>query len=398
MPAGNEVAGPIKKAQPDKTVTAMICDPELFIETRNPEKSYVFLRLINKAQKGKLLPYCLKTGDAYLGGKLGVKDKRIIIKVENLTRRFSSGTAVDGISFEVQRGEMVGFLGPNGAGKSTTLRILAGYLAATEGVVQIDGLSVLEHSLEVRKRIGYLPENLALYPEMRVNEYLHFRGRLKGILGRRLRARLDEIKSLCGLHEVSSRIIGHLSRGYHQRIGLADALVHEPELLLLDEPTIGLDPNQLRAIRGLIKTLGQKYTVVLSTHFLPEAEMLCGRVLIINHGRIVASDSPAVLTSLLKNKTVVVAEIAGAHTEVAEVLRNLPGVSGMFWNPCRCADGDQSEQEWNRYVLECDPDNDFRSIVFAVVTQHGWSMRELKLERKKLEDVFAEITGDIGVN
>ena len=326
-----------------------------------------------------------------------MKEKRVIVKVDNLTKRFSSGTAVDGISFEVQRGEMLGFLGPNGAGKSTTLRILAGYLGATEGSVRIDGLSVLEHSLEVRKRIGYLPENVALYPEMRVSEYLSFRGRLKGMGRRRLRARLDEVKSVCGLHEVSGRIIGHLSRGYHQRVGLADALLNEPELLLLDEPTIGLDPNQLRAIRGLIKTMGQKYTVVLSTHFLTEAEMLCERVLILNHGRIVASDSPAVLTSLLKNKTVIVAEVAGAHSEVAAVLRGLPGVTNLFWNPCRKADDDHSGQEWNRYVLESNSDDDFRSVVFDAVAQRGWSMRELKLERKKLEDAFAEITGHAGV-
>lgn len=324
-----------------------------------------------------------------------MKERRVIIKVENLTKRFSSGTAVDGISFEVQRGEMLGFLGPNGAGKSTTMRILAGYLAATEGSAQIDGLSVLEHSLDVRKRIGYLPENVALYPEMRVNEYLYSRGRLKGMGRRRLRARLDEVKSLCGLHEVSGRIIGHLSRGYHQRVGLADALIHEPELLLLDEPTIGLDPNQLRSIRGLIKTLGQRYTVVLSTHFLSEAELLCERVLILNHGRIVASDSPAVLTSLLKNKTVIVAEVAGAHSEVADVLRGLPGVTSIFWNPCRKEGTDHSEQEWNRYVLECNADGDVRSGVFAVVAQRGWNMRELKLERKKLEDAFAEITGNV---
>jgi len=324
-----------------------------------------------------------------------VKDRQVIIKVDNLTKRFSSGTAVDGISFEVHRGEMLGFLGPNGAGKSTTLRILAGYLAATEGSVKIDGLSVMEHSLEVRKRIGYLPENVAIYPEMRVNEYLRFRGRLKGMGGRRLRTRLDEVKALCGLHDVSDRIIAHLSRGYHQRVGLADALIHEPELILLDEPTIGLDPNQLRAIRGLIKTLGQKYTVVLSTHFLAEAELLCERVLIINHGRIVASDSPAVLTSLIKNKTVIVAEVAGSHSEVAAVLRALPGVSSLFWNPCRKAEAGQAEQEWNRYVLEGDTEDDLRGVVFAAVAQRGWNMRELKLERKKLEDAFAEITGHV---
>jgi len=324
---------------------------------------------------------------------INVKDKRIIIKVDDLTKRFSSGTALKGISFEVERGEMLGLLGPNGAGKTTTLRILAGFLAASEGSVRIDGVDVLEHSFEVRKRLGYLPENVPLYQEMRVDEYLNFRGRLKGMKTKRLRNRIDEVKSQCGLTEVSSRIIAHLSRGYHQRIGLADALLHEPELLLLDEPTIGLDPNQIRAIRDLVKVLGQKHTLVLSTHFLSEAEMLCDRVLILNHGKIAASDSPAVLTSLMKNKTMVVAELAGPHADVTAVLRALPGVTGLFWNPCPKAKDDQAAQEWNRYVMECDADADARCGVFEAASRRGWSLRELKQERKKLEDAFAEITG-----
>lgn len=322
-----------------------------------------------------------------------MKDKRIIIKVDDLTKHFSSGTALKGISFQVERGEMVGLLGPNGAGKTTTLRILAGYLAASEGSVRIDGLDVLEHSFEVRKRIGYLPENVPLYQEMRVDEYLNFRGRLKGMKTKRLRGRIEEVKAQCGLQEVSGRIIAHLSRGYHQRIGLADALLHEPELLLLDEPTIGLDPNQIRAIRKLVKVLGQKHTLVLSTHYLAEAEMLCERVLILNHGKIVASDSPAVLTSLMKNKIVVVAEIAGPHAEVAAVLRDLPGVTGMFWNPCPKIPDDRAQEEWNRYALECAAGPDVRGAVFEVTARRGWSLRELRQERKKLEDAFAEITG-----
>lgn len=323
-----------------------------------------------------------------------MKDEQSIIKVRNLTKRFSSSVAVDDISFEVRRGEMLGFLGPNGAGKTTTLRILTGYLAATEGSVKIDALDVLEHSLEVRKRIGYLPENVPLYPEMRVNEYLLFRGRLKGMRRRRLRSRMDEVKSLCGLHEVSDRIIGHLSRGYHQRIGLADSLIHEPELLLLDEPTTGLDPNQIMAIRELVKTLGQRHTVVLCTHFLSEAEMLCERVLILNRGKIVASDAPSVLISLLKHKTVIVVEIAGPQSDVSAALRGLSGVAGIFSNPCHGVKHDYSGQGWNRYVLECKPETDLRSGIFTLVAQHGWSLRELKFERKKLEDVFAEITGN----
>ena len=326
-----------------------------------------------------------------------MKDKRVMIKVSNLTKRFSSGNAVDGISFEVQRGEMLGFLGPNGAGKTTTMRMLAGYLAATDGSIKIDGLDVLERSHDVRKKIGYLPEHVPLYPEMRVDEYLQFRARLKDLSRRRLRARLDEVKSLCGLHQVSGRIIGHLSRGYHQRIGLADSLIHEPELLLLDEPTIGLDPNQIRAIRELVKTLGQKHTVVLSTHYLSEAEMLCERVLILNHGRIVASDSPAVLTGLLRNKNIIAAEIAGPHGEVSAALRALPGVAGVMVGAC-AETANVPGEEWNCYTLECAMDADPRCDIFAAAAQRGWALRELKLERKKLEDAFAEITGDGGVN
>lgn len=320
-----------------------------------------------------------------------------MISVSNLTKRFSSGTAVNGISLEVRRGETLGFLGPNGAGKTTTLRILAGYLAATDGNVKIDGLDVLENSRDVRKKIGYLPEHVPLYPEMRVDEYLRFRAGLKGLNRRRLKTRLDEVKTLCGLHQVSGRLIGRLSRGYHQRIGLADSLIHEPELLLLDEPTIGLDPNQIRAIRELVKTLGQKHTVVLSTHYLPEAEMLCERVLIMNHGRIVASDSPAVLTGLLKNKNVIVAEIGGPPGDILGGLRALPGAADVSSFSCGAETGRPGE-EWNRYTLECELDADPRCRIFTLAAMRGWTLRELKMERKKLEDAFAEITGNIGMN
>ena len=324
--------------------------------------------------------------------KPAMKERSVIVKVSNLTKRFYSNVAVNAISFEVDRGETLGFLGPNGAGKSTTMRILAGYLAATDGTVLIDGHDILEHSLEIRKRIGYLPENVALYPEMRVNEYLRFRAQLKGVRPRRLRNRLDEVKTLCGLHEVSGRIIGRLSRGYHQRVGLADALIHEPQLLLLDEPTIGLDPNQIMAIRNLVKTLGERYTIILSTHFLSEAEAICNRVLILNHGKIAASDSPAVLTTLLTNKNVVVAEIDGPRAEVDVALQSIPGIKSIASNPCHDAGG---EVGWHRYAIDCDLENDLRSVIPGIVVRRGWQLRELKLERNKLEDVFAEITGNI---
>src|SRR5213082_4123010 len=215
-----------------------------------------------------------------------------IIEVENLTKRYAGNTAVEGITFSVQRGEIVGFLGPNGAGKSTTMRILACFLPATSGTARVAGYDVFTQADAVRRRIGYMPENNPLHLDMRVREYLKFRGRLKGLGIGRSRARVEVVMEQCGLTDVSRRIIGHLSKGYRQRVGLADALVHEPELIILDEPTIGLDPHQIRSVRQMIKNLGGKHTVLISTHILPEAEMMCSRMLIMYDGKILASDTP----------------------------------------------------------------------------------------------------------
>src|SRR5271156_5926913 len=217
-------------------------------------------------------------------------DKNKMIEVSNLTKRYAGRTAVSDISFSVARGEIVGLLGPNGAGKSTTMRILSCFMPATSGAARVAGFDVFHQSDEVRRRIGFMPENNPLYPEMRVREYLKFRARLKGLGWRRSRERVDTVMEQCGLTDVQKRIIGQLSKGYRQRVGLADALVHEPELIILDEPTIGLDPNQIRSVRQLIKQLGRHHTVLISTHILPEVEMTCGRVLILHEGRILAAD------------------------------------------------------------------------------------------------------------
>ena len=222
-----------------------------------------------------------------------------MIEVTNLTKRYAGRTAVAGISFTVARGEIVGLLGPNGAGKSTTMRILSCFMPATSGTVRVAGFDVFHQSDEVRRRIGYMPENNPLYPEMRVREYLKFRARLKGLNWRRSRERVGTVMEQCGLTEVSRRIIGQLSKGYKQRVGLADALVHEPELIILDEPTIGLDPHQIRAVRQLIKSLVQRHTVLISTHILPEAEMTCNRMLIMYDGKILAADTPDNLQRLM---------------------------------------------------------------------------------------------------
>src|SRR5437899_5723108 len=233
-----------------------------------------------------------------------------MIEVVNLTKRFAGRTAVADISFSVARGEIVGLLGPNGAGKSTTMRILACYLPATSGTVRISGLDVFHDSDEVRRRIGYMPENNPLHMDMRVREYLKFRARLKGLSRKRSRERVDVVTEQCGLKEVSRRIIGHLSKGYRQRVGLADALVHDPELIILDEPTIGLDPNQIRSVRQLIKNLAQAHTVLISTHILPEAEMTCNRMVIMYEGKILAAGTAEELQRLMSGNTQVIAEIA----------------------------------------------------------------------------------------
>ena len=220
-----------------------------------------------------------------------------MIKVEKLTKRYGGVTAVDEIDFEVDKGEVVGFLGPNGAGKSTTMRMLACYLPPTSGRAGAAGCDVFRDSLRAREHIGYMPEHVALPHDMRVNEYLSFRAALKGVPGRRVKERLADVSDLCGLSEVEQRMIGALSKGFRQRVGLADAMIHEPELLILDEPTIGQDPNQIRQVRELIKNLRRHHTILLSTHILPEVEMTCSRVIIINKGRIEALDTPENLRS-----------------------------------------------------------------------------------------------------
>ena len=305
-----------------------------------------------------------------------------MITVRQLTKRYGRTTAVDGISFDVARGSVVGFLGPNGAGKTTTLRILAGCLAPTAGAVTVGGFDVLRESLEVRRRIGYLPENAPLYPEMRVTEYLGYRGRLKGVYGRRLKVRVADVVEACSLGEVRKRIIGQLSKGFRQRVGFADSLVHEPELLILDEPTIGLDPNQIRQIRTLIKGLAGRHTVLLSSHILSEVEMTCEHVLIIKNGSIAASDSPEKLVGLLKGNPQVVAEIRGPAEAVKPALADIDGITAV---------SHESHGEWGRYTCDCGKGADVREDIHALVTGSGWVLRELNTEKRNLEDVFVSM-------
>jgi ABC-2 type transport system ATP-binding protein len=227
-----------------------------------------------------------------------------MIKVKNLVKRFNGTEVLKSLSFEVNKGETVGFLGPNGAGKTTTMRILTGYLPQTSGEVHISGVNCLENPMEVRRKIGYMPENAPLYLEMRVEDYLKYRAELKGVEKSLIKTRVTDVIYKCGLKEVSNKIIGILSKGYRQRVGLADALVHEPELLILDEPTAGLDPKQIRAFRHLLKKLSHEHTILLSTHILPEAEMICDRVIIINRGHIEAQDSIDQLESRVRSRSI----------------------------------------------------------------------------------------------
>jgi ABC-2 type transport system ATP-binding protein len=307
-----------------------------------------------------------------------------MIAVTDLTKRYAGRTAVAGISFTVARGEIVGLLGPNGAGKSTTMRILSCFMPATSGTVRVAGFDVFYQSDEVRRRIGYMPENNPLYPEMRVREYLKFRARLKGLNWRRSRERVGTVMEQCGLTEVGRRIIGQLSKGYKQRVGLADALVHEPELIILDEPTLGLDPHQIRAVRQLIKSLAQKHTVLISTHILPEAEMTCNRMLIMYDGKILAADTPDNLQRLMAGSSQIIAEIAAPADELREAWSQMPGIEQF--------DVSASEGEFQRCALTPHDGYDLRPAIFALALERGWIMRELTRSRHSLEDIYVQVT------
>ena len=306
-----------------------------------------------------------------------------MIQVENLTKRYAGGEAVRGISFSVEKGEVVGFLGPNGAGKSTTMRMLTGYLPATDGKIEIAGAKLPGESLLVRQRIGYMPENVPLYPEMRVEEFLEYRGRLKRVPTRDIGHRVGLVLDQCGLTDVRGKIIGTLSKGYRQRVGLADALIHNPVLLILDEPTAGLDPHQIRSFRELIKELGKDRTILLSTHILSEVEMVCRRAIIINRGKIEASDTLANLEKRVQAGALQIEVKADAAQAKAKLLQ-LPDVAVV--NELAQA-GD-----WVFFEVTASPGKDIRAEVDALIKKENWPLREFRREKARLEDVFVELT------
>ena len=317
-----------------------------------------------------------------------------MITVRNLTKRFLTKTAIEGISFDVDPGEIVGFLGPNGAGKTTTMRILTTYLPATSGSVTVAGCDIFTDSLALRSKIGYMPESVPLYTDLRVKEYLHFRASLRGLSGRNMRRRVGAVMDTCGLHEVRKSMIGTLSKGYRQRVGLADALVHEPDLLILDEPTNGLDPNQIRQVRELIKQLAEDHTILLSTHILGEVQMTCGRVIILDEGNIKAADTPANLISRLRAVGTVTLEVkVSEQAAINAVASQLDKIRGVKKVSDKSTSGD-----WTSFTLKIESNTDVRQQIFETALAEKWTLRELTQQIPSLEDVFVHLTEPLSEN
>jgi ABC-2 type transport system ATP-binding protein len=305
-----------------------------------------------------------------------------MIDVRNISKKYADTLAVDNVSFQVNKGEILGFLGPNGAGKTTTMRMLTCFMPPTSGTATIAGFDIFGRSLDVRRVIGYLPENVPLYHDMRVREFLDYRARLKGVPRRLRNKRVRDVTEKTGIADIRNRIIGHLSKGYRQRVGLAEALINDPKVLILDEPTIGLDPNQVRQVRALIRELGGEYTILLSTHILPEVEMTCGRVIIIDRGRIVAMDTPGNLTQHIRGGNRLSLEVRGPGREIQRALENIAGVVRV----------ERRGNGISTFSVEVEKGRDVRENIFTTVAQNRWVLREMKSEAVSLEDVFVHIT------
>jgi ABC-2 type transport system ATP-binding protein len=305
-----------------------------------------------------------------------------MIEASNLTRQYGAFTAVAGVSFSIPEGEIVGMLGPNGAGKTTTIRMITGFLPPSSGRVTLGGHDLFGDDVSIRRQIGYLPENVSLYPEMRVEEYLDWRGRIEGMDRLAIKRRVPEILDRCLLGEVRRQIIGTLSKGFRQRVGLAGAILHDPKVLVLDEPTVGLDPKQIVAIRELIRELGEKHTLLLSTHILPEVELLCQRVLIIDRGKIVGEGSPEALRERWQGSLGVSVELAEVAVGAAEALQGVDGVELV----------DVADESGRRFDLSCAKGVDPRAEIFRLAVARGWTLVELSQAKASLEDVFVRLT------
>lgn len=308
-----------------------------------------------------------------------------MIEVADLSKFYGTFPALKGISFTVSRGEIVGFLGPNGAGKTTAMRILTGYLKPTNGTAQVAGFDVLEDPLSVQRKIGYLPETNPLYLEMTVQQVLDFVGDVRGMAKQRRSERMALVVRRCGLETVLRKGVGELSKGFRQRVGLAQALLHDPDLLILDEPTSGLDPKQIIEIRELIKTLGKEKTVILSTHILPEVNATCSRVIIISEGSIVATGDTAELQSRAGAQGVVITRIKGPSEKVTSALKSIEGVSGV-------EAAAETSNGFQRYAIRCANPDEAAEAVYQRVSEGGWVLRELRMEAASLEDIFLKLT------
>jgi len=306
-----------------------------------------------------------------------------MVRVEELTKRYGSAVAVDRLSFEVRKGEVVGLLGPNGAGKSTTMRMLACFLPPTSGAAEVAGFDIFRQSVRAREHIGYMPENVPLPLDMRVQDYLKFRARLKGVPGRRLRERLTDICDMCRLGDRQRSFIGSLSKGYRQRVGLADALINEPDLLILDEPTIGLDPTQIRQVRDLIRVLSRHHTILLSTHILPEVEMTCTRAMIISGGRLRAEGTPQSLREQVNRGGAV--RLEAKVPDLTAATRKVEAVEG-----CLEVQAHQDASGWTVFVIETE--SDVREDLFRLACKSEWAVRGLGFQGVSLEDAFIEAT------
>jgi ABC-2 type transport system ATP-binding protein len=311
-----------------------------------------------------------------------------VIEVEHITKRYGRVTAVDDVSFRVERGEILGFLGPNGAGKTTTMRILTGYIPPTDGRATVAGYDVFTHAVDAKRRTGYLPETPPLYPDMTVREYLDFVARIKGVPPKEQKDRVTAVMKRTHIDDVAAKHCSKLSKGYRQRVGLAQALIHNPEVLILDEPTAGLDPKQIIETRGLIRGLGGDHTIVLSTHILPEVAQTCQRVVIINNGRVVAVDTPEGLTARLQGAETLYVQIDAMGAQPAEVLQAIPGVSRVAVADHR-AGIDGFEVESGRGI-------DIRREIARAVVNSGWGLLELRPMRMSLEEIFLQVTTEEG--
>jgi len=314
-----------------------------------------------------------------------------MISVKDLSKKYARNTAVDHISFEVERGQIVGFLGPNGAGKTTTMRMLTCFLPPSAGTATVAGFDVLEAPLEVKKRIGYLPEAPPLYLEMRTAEYLTFVGRLKGLFGAELRLRVDTVCDRCAVGDVKNKLLGKLSKGYRQRVGLAQAIIHNPDVLILDEPTAGLDPKQINETRDLIKSLAGDHTIILSTHILPEVEQTCEKVIIINKGKLVATDFVSNLQRRARGAELVLVEVAGRKGELntARVQEQLEKVAGVGRATFK-----ENKQSGITFEVEGLKEKLVRGDLARAVVEAGWDLNELRTEAVSLEEIFLQLTGN----